>query len=594
MKKAIENTTVSIPRSPNNSVKKILVIEDDPVIRNSILKLLQTEAMEAVNAADGKSGVELARQQPPDLIICDIMMPGLNGYQVLEELRKDPTTAGIPFIFLSAKADRSDLRQGMELGADDYLTKPFTRKELLAAITARFSKREVITQPYLDAMKQAADNLKQLAYRDPLTGLPNRILFHHQLQDVLRQSQTTGRPVAVFQVHVDNYRGLCDRLGQDVGDEVLQAIVERLQRHSADPNHLGRLGTAEFGFIWTEANRRHEIAARAQQTLNALLGTYWVRGQWVSLQLSLGIALYPDNGTSPNELIHHSRLAMRQAKKQGENAYQFYTLEIDAEISQRRLLESHLPGAIARQELQLQFQPQLHLITGRLIGAEAYIRWHHPDLGVLYPRSFLEIAAEANLMHSIEQWVLRTACQEAKKWQTNSHPPVKLLINLSSAQLQHFNLVDTVSQILQETALNPELLAFDVKESDLMEDIEASISLLQQFKHMGIRVLLDDFGTGYTSLSYLRRLPLEGVKIDTSLVDQVDTDSEALSIVRAIVAVAQSLQLRAVAEGVATEAQANQLRQIGCYAAQGRFLCPPLSGKDFLDYLQTRRDEHGR
>lgn len=574
-------------------MKKILVIEDDAVIRSSILKFLEAEAMEATSAADGESGVALARTESPDLIICDIMMPGWDGYKVLEQLRIDPNTAGIPFIFLSAKAERSDLRQGMELGADDYLTKPFTRKELLAAIAARFNKREAVTQPYMDAMKQAANNLKQLAYRDPLTGLPNRILFHHHLQEAIQQNQDNSTFSAVFYLHVDNYRGISDRLGQDVADEVLQAIAERLQQANGDINTLSRLGTAEFGILCPTVERRHELAVQAQQILNNLLETYWMRGQWVSLQLSLGIALHPDNGTHPNELMQHARLAMHQAKRQGENNYQFYSLEIDAEAAQQRLLASHLPSALARDELQLQFQPQLHLITGRIIGAEALIRWHHPDLGVLYPGSFLEIAEAAGLLEPIEQWVLQTACEAAKDWQTNSQLPLKILVNLSSAQLQNFNLLETVARTLDQTGLSPDLLAFDVKEADLMEDIEASVALLQQFKHMGIRVLIDDFGIGCTSLSYLKRLPLEGVKIDTSLIDQIDSDPEALSIVRAIVAVSQSLQLRAVAEGVETEAQANHLRQIGCYAAQGRFLCPPLSATDFQDYLAARRTERG-
>lgn len=570
-------------------MKKILVIEDDSIIRNSILKFLQMESMEAVSASGGEAGVKVAQEQDPDLIICDISMPGWDGYQVLEALKGNPATARIPFIFLSAKSDRSDLRQGMEMGADDYITKPFTRQELLAAIAARLNKQAAITQPYVDAMKQAVDNLKQLAYRDALTGLPNRILFHHHLQEAISRAQANQTSLAVLYLSIDNSRVVNERLGQEFTDELLQAIAQRLQANVDQPYTPARLGVYEFGVIYESVARRQEVARQAQALLKHLLETYWVRGQWVSVQLSLGIALYPDNGTYPNDLMHHSRLAMQQARRSGENRYQFYNLEVDAQVTQRQWIAGQLPRALENGELQLQFQPQLHLITGRIIGAEAFVRWHCPEIGVLYPSSFLAIAQELELLDRIEHWILQTACQQAKTWQSYSQLPIKLLVNLSNQHLHHFNLVESASQVLEQTGLSPDLLVFDIQEADLMADVDAGVTLLTQLKDMGIRTLIDDFGIGFTSLSYLRRLPVEGVKIDTSLIADIASDPEALSIVKAIVAVAQSLQLRAIAEGVESDDQINLLRQSGCYAAQGRFLCPPLPSQEFVEYLQSRR-----
>jgi len=572
-------------------VKKILVIEDDTTIRNSILKFLQMESMDPIYAVDGKAGVQLAQEQDPDLILCDVAMPGLDGYQVLEALKLNPATARIPFIFLSAKSDRADLRMGMEMGADDYITKPFTRNELLAAISARLHKRAAMTQPYVDAMKQAVHNLKQLAYQDALTGLPNRILFHHHLQEAIGRAQANQASLAVLYLSVDNSRVVNERLGQEFADELLQAIAHRLQTHLGSNQRTARLGLHEFGVVYEGISRRQEVARQAQTLMKHLLETYWVRGQWVSIQLSLGIVLYPDNGTYPNDLIHHARLAMHQARRQGENRYQFYTLEVDAQATQRRWIAGQLPHALENGELQLQFQPQLHLITGRIIGAEAFVRWHSPKIGVLYPGSFLAIAQELELLDRIEYWILQTACQQAQLWQQHTQLPIKVLVNLSNQHFHQLNLVESAAQVLAKTGLSPELLVFDIQESDLMEDVETGVNLLSQLKQMGIRALVDDFGIGLTSLSYLRRLPVEGVKIDTSLIADIDKDAEALSLVKAIVAVAQSLQLRAIAEGVETATQVNLLRQSGCYAAQGRHLCPPFSSHEFLEYLQSRRRE---
>jgi len=566
-------------------VKKILVIEDDAAIRNSILKFLQMEAMEGICAVDGKTGVQTAQEQEPDLILCDIAMPGWDGYQVLEALKQSPATARIPFVFLSAKSDRADLRLGMDMGADDYITKPFTRQELLDTIAARLTKQTVITQPYVNAIKQAADNLKQLAYRDPLTGLPNRILFHHHLQEAIGRAQAQHTALAVLYLSVDNSRVVNERLGQEFADELLQAIAHHLQASLCQGQIAARVGMQEFAVVCEGMSRRQEVGRYAKTLIKHLLETYWVRGQWVSVQISLGIALYPDNGMYPNDLLHHARLAMQQAKRQGENQFQFYTLEVDTQATQRQWIVSQLPRALEKGELQLQFQPQLHLITGRIIGAEAFVRWHSPEIGVLYPGSFLAIAQELELLDRIEQWILQTACQQAVIWQRYSHLPIKLLVNLSHQHLHQSTLIQSAAQVLAQTGLSPDLLVFDVQESDLMEDVDAGITLLNQLKHMGIRTLIDDFGIGFTSLSYLQRLPAEGVKIDTSLIADIARDAEALSIVKAIIAVAQSLQLRAIAEGVETEEQVTRLRQNGCYAAQGRYLCPPLSSTEFLEYL---------
>lgn len=572
-------------------MKRVLIIEDDVIIRQSIQKFLESDGIETQSAVDGETGLQLLEHYAPDLIICDVMMPGISGYDVLQEVRKNPGTASIPFIFLTAKVQRADLRHGMELGADDFVTKPFTRNELLAAVSARFRKQAVVTQPYVDAMRQAAENLQKLSFQDALTGLPNRIHFYHRLQEAMNHAKANGELVGVLYLNVCNVCEIADQYGQETADELLQAIAQSLQAKLSGTNNLARLGTNDIGIICESFTRRYAVASLAQQLLSLLLKGYWLRGQWIKAQISLGIALFPDNGTYPNDLIHHARLAMQQICKQRVSHYQFYSLEIDVQAAQRSLMINHLPKSIENGELTLQFQPLIHLITGRVLGAEALVRWHQPELGIIYPSTFLAIAKEIRYLELIEEWVLREACQVAQTWQPVSHLPVKVLVNLSNEQLIGTDLTKTVAQVLAETNLNPNLLVFDLQEPDLMENMDANLKQLQNLKNIGVKTIIDDFGTGLTSLSYLQRLPLEGIKIDASLVRGIEADEDALAVVKAIVAVAQSLQLRTIAEGVEKPEQVTKLRQAGCYAAQGNALCAPLSAKDFDIYLHQKRLE---
>lgn len=572
-------------------MKRVLVIEDDPIIRQSIQKFLQTEGMETQSAADGESGLQLIRSYMPDLVICDIMMPGIDGYGVLQQIRNEPSLASTPFIFLTAKVQRSDFRHGMELGADDFVTKPFTRDELLAAVSTRFRKQAMITQPYVDAMRQAAENLQRLSFQDALTGLPNRIRFYHKLQELLTQAKAAEQPLAVLYLNVCNVGEVAEQYGQEIADELLQAIAQSLQSKLGSIDNLARLGTTEIGIICESFTRRYDVANLAQQLLSLLLKGYWLRGKWIKPQISVGIALFPDNGTYPNDLIYHARLAMQQVQKQRISHYQFYSLEIDVQSAQRSLMINHLPKAIENEELKLQFQPLLHLITGRILGAEAFVRWHQPELGVVSPKTFLAIAKEIHYLELIEEWILQEACRVAKTWQPISQLPVKVLVNLSSAQIGNANLPKTVAQVLAEAKLESSLLVFDLKEPDLMENMDANLEQLQRLKDLGIKTIIDDFGTGLTSLNYLQRLPLEGIKVDSSLIRGIESDKDALSVVKAIVAVAQSLQLRTIAEGVEKQEQLMHLRQAGCYAAQGNALCAPLSSEEFESYLNQKRLE---
>ncbi|NET54634.1 MAG: diguanylate cyclase [Symploca sp. SIO2E6] len=318
--------------------KTILVIEDQQAIRSNLLKILSHVGFQTIGAENGLEGVELANNHLPDLIVCDIMMPDMDGYDVLQELLQDPGTAKIPFIFLTAKADKSDIREGMNLGADDYLTKPFTSDELIDTVLARLAKLEAITQPYLEDIKQAKDAVEQivdniqetavqvskLSYRDSLTNLPNRKALLDWLPGVLSEAQQQQEQVALLYVNLDDFRSINGNLGQATGDLLLQAVAERLQDAVAEQNAVTRIGGDEFCLILVGMLEKKEVAKSARNLLNSLTQPYSLNGQQVSVQTSIGIALYPKNGNNPDQLLTAADQARRFCRSQGGGNYQFY------------------------------------------------------------------------------------------------------------------------------------------------------------------------------------------------------------------------------------------------------------------------------
>ncbi|HEY9753238.1 MAG TPA: diguanylate cyclase, partial [Coleofasciculaceae cyanobacterium] len=366
-------------------------------MRGLIIKLLKAEGFEVIDGANGQVGIDLAQTHEPDLIICDIMMPELDGYQVLEQLRQIPETARIPFIFLTAKADRADFRQGMELGADDYLTKPFKRSELLGAISARLAKQETITQPYLDEMKRAAQTLSQLAYRDPLTNLPNRILLHHQLQEAIRQAQQAKQRLALFSLNLDRFTLINTTLGYSIGDLLLQKVAERLDRAFGPPNTVARIAGDEFSLLLVHVSSQRELVKTAQHILNLFAEPFELENQLIRIHASIGITLYPDHSSSADQLLHQADMAMRHAKAKGIDQYEFYTPEMDTHVATQRQLEVNLESALIRGEFQMHYQPQVDMVTRQIIGAEALLRWHNPNLGAVSPSKFIPIAEATGL-----------------------------------------------------------------------------------------------------------------------------------------------------------------------------------------------------
>ncbi len=568
-------------------MNKILVIEDEPIIRKNLLTLLRAEGFETISSDNGSSGVKLAQNQQPDLIICDIIIPQLDGYGVLKTLQQHPVTAAIPFIFLSSKADWSDWRMGMRLGADDYLIKPVKREELLDAIATRLQKRLYQTKCHHLELKKVQAQLDYLLRYDQVTNLPNRLLLEERFNQLLIQRQGRYRRLPVLSLTFDQLNHINNTLGPVSGDLLLQAVAKRLLGRVGPLDTVANLGIDQFVILLATTINQTEIGLMAETLIDALSLPFNIGEYEIVLTPKIGIACFGRDALDLNTLITHANRARENAGQKGQKAYEFYIASIGDKSQQALWLELQLRQALQKDELQVHYQPKVNLKTREIEGAEALIRWYHPELGAISPAKFIPLAEKTGLIVPLGEWVLRKACTQAKLWQTQGLSPVQIAVNLSGHQFNQPNLSDSILAILEETELEARYLQLELTESTLMKNPDHAIATLKQLKSRGIQISIDDFGTGYSSLSYLRLFPFDVLKIDRSFVCQLTEDVKNEAITTAILQMAHSLKLKVVAEGVETASQLKFLRGHKCDEIQGYWFSPPLSAPTFTELLST-------
>ncbi|MBD2465672.1 EAL domain-containing protein [Oscillatoria sp. FACHB-1407] len=575
---------------------RILVIEDEAPIRENIVDILLIEGFEVAEAVCGATGLQLAMKLQPDLILCDVMMPNLDGYELLKILRKSPETATIPFIFLTAKTTKADFRQGMVTGADDYLTKPFTASELLEAITSQLTKQTAIAEKYDLERQQLEEKFNHSLHFDRVTGLPNQLLLHEQFNQLREQSET-HQPIGVLCILLQQFNRLISLPEADL-HAFLQQFVDRLRQcvqqqtgveHQTAAEVITRLNLNKFTVFLTNHATEAEIIQTTEILLRELTQPFDVTGQRLYLSLCIGISRYPLHDTQVENLVRNAELAAESIPAHMLNAYQFYTPALRQRSQEQLMLENELRASWESNHFCVYYQPQINAQTGKVIGAEALIRCLHPTRGLIPPFKFIPLAEETGLIVPIGEWVARCACQQAKEWQTEGQPSVRIAVNLSPRQLNQPQLEQMILSVLQETGLPPECLELEITESCVMEDLERAIATLRSLQNRGIRIALDDFGTGYSSLGYLKRLPLNTLKIDRSFVSHVQDDPQNREIVKNIIQMAHTLGLKTVAEGVETQAEVDYLRQQGCDELQGYFFSRPVPTSDLEIFLQTWR-----
>lgn len=441
------------------------------------------------------------------------------------------------------------------------------------------------TRRHNAALEQANAQLHHAATHDPLTALPNRALLADRLEQAIANAERHRSRFALLVVDLDRFKSVNDSLGHMAGDTMLREVARRLGRLLRKADTLARLGGDEFVLIITEIAGPHDIEAVATKLQASIAEPIPVSGVDLHISTSIGVSLYPDDATDAASLLQSADAAMYHAKKMGRNTWQFFAPAMNSFARERLELESGLRRALQNGEFELHYQPKVDIATGRIESAEALIRWRHPERGIVAPNAFIGLAEDTGLILPIGEWVVRTACLQLRAWHRAGHTHLRMAVNLSAQQFQQKNLVEMVQAALDDAELDAHFLELELTETAVMHDAEQSVRVLERLSAMGVRIAVDDFGTGYSSLSYLRRLPLDKLKIDRAFIREIATSRDDAEIVRAIVSLAHSLQLKVIAEGVETADQFDYVRGLGCDQFQGYLCSAPVPAADFVAAL---------
>ena len=689
---------------------KILIVDDNPVNLGVIVEHLEDHAYEVLVALGGEEALARAAYSRPDLILLDIMMPGMDGFETCRRLKEQADTADIPVIFMTALDHVSDKVAAFAAGGVDYVSKPFQLEELLARVQTHLALRrarldlatqnhdlqqeiaarreaeealraseqsfrrlfetandgialldpetaiivdvnarlaELIQRDRTDLIgrrladlsafagvrelavaddslkrlglfksdewllslpdgatvstevtataceaggrklaqwnfrdvsdrKEAEARIRHLALHDPLTGLANRVKFFDRLQFAIAGARRNGSKVATLVVDLDHFKAINDTHGHPTGDRLLEAAAGRLQSCLRESDTAARVGGDEFVIAVSDIARREDAEAVAQKLLGALVQPFSIDGEVLRISASIGVSLYPDDAGEPGGLMRAADAAMYRAKRAGRGLVRLFTPDLSIAGERWHVLSQDISGACDRGEFELHYQPQVNLRDRSIVGVEALLRWNHPTLGLICPDLFVPLLEERGMMVDVGRWVLETACRQNKQWQDEGLPPVRIAVNLSAQQFYREDIVETVANCLRVSGLSAQWLELELTESLTLDDADATLQVMRDIKALGVALSLDDFGTGWSSLSYLRRFPLDRIKIDRTFIRDLAHHESTAAIVHAILELARRLGLDCIAEGVETEEQEGLLVQEFCPSMQGYLFSKPV------------------
>ena len=682
---------------------RILIVDDEERNRKLLQVLLCADGYRTEHAANAEEALIAVAQSSPDLILLDVMMPGMNGYELATILKANPVTLNIPIIMLTAQVDRSARLLGLKAGAEEFLTKPFEATELslrvrnllrLKAFGDFFKNHAVILEEQVQARtadlhrfraamdatadaitlmsrttmrfvevnatacrmlgygrdemlqigpaqlfagaphqlereydaiiagdtagelketllrrqdgthllvevhrhvhrsgadwivvgvlrditerKEAEKRLIQMAHYDALTDLPNRTLFFKNLTRILSRATDRGWCGALLCIDLDHFKNINDTRGHALGDELLRQVSHRLVECIRIRDSIARLGGDEFAIILAARGGQQRAYALAKRILERLRQPFFVKGSEVTVSASIGIAIFPDDALMAETLVKYADTAMYQAKHAGRDTFRFFTKQMNTDALARLDIETALRKAVDNQEFVLHYQPKMQIDSGRLCGVEALLRWQRPGFGLVSPAEFIPVLEDTGLILPVGRWVLDTACRQIAAWQATSIGRVPVSVNIAGRQFIAGNLELEVIRALESSNIDANLLELELTESSLMANTQSTIKTLQILRNLGVSISIDDFGTGYSSLAYLRRFPVDKLKIDIAFIGGITTNADDAAIVLAIIRMAQTLKLEVIAEGVETAAQLEYLRSHRCDQIQGYYFSRPL------------------
>ncbi len=613
----------------------VLVADDDEAARLLIDCALTDANLRVVQAPDGQAAVDAFPRERPDIVLLDVNMPVMDGYEACRMLRGLPGGARVPVLMVSAHEGMQSINRAYDAGATDFLTKSsnwamvaYRVRYMLRAARALAEAEKIRQSPasgqaarmsgtLQDAGERPAndENIRRPDRHDSLTGLPNRVMFRDQLSRAIAGCARAQQRLVLMFLDLDLFKRINDAYGHAVGDRVLAAAAKRLAacvRSSAsasrgpldDPagepfeatkalHPLGRPRGDKFCLFLEHIGEPRDAAKLARHILAELARPMPIGPCEIALGASIGIAMYPTDGEDSETLLRNAEAATYRAKEEGRNNYRFFSSAMNARTFHRLSLENALRKAVDKGEFVLHYQPVVSISEGRVVGAEALIRWQHPQLGLVLPAEFLGLAEDTGLIIPISEWVLDQACRQAAAWRDIAPSALKISVNVSPVHFRHHAMLQSLNRALQSCALDARLLMLELPESTLKHDAETTLGMLRQLAAMGVRLCVDNFGAGYSSFMCLRRFPLHSVKIDRSFVLDLPGNQDAAAIARAIAGMAGSLMLTVVAKGVETPAQLRFLREIGCEEYQGYLFSPALPVEKFAELLRREPGPHG-
>ena len=577
-----------------NHSPRILVIDDDDHIRRLLLDIF-SERYDCWEVSSAEDALVVLAQQSFDLVMSDINMGVMSGLELVPHVLSISQDSVV--LLISGQNNIESAIEALRAGAFDYVLKPFDIRHVEAAVERALKQSALLKEKrrYKDQLEklltERTAEVNRLAYYDTLTGLPNRTLFEDRLEQAVAVAQRAGQLLGILFVSLDQFKKVNDTLGHQPGDELMKQVAGRLRGCVTEGDTLARFGGDEFAVMLTHIEGAKDVVETIGSIRKALQPPFDLEGQELFATTSVGVSLFPSDGKESQSLLKNAGSALYRAKRSGGDNYQFYTGDMNSRAAKQFALETSLRRAIENEELVLHYQPRFAADSLKITGVEALVRWQHPQLGLLSPIEFIPMAEDNGLILPLGEWVLRTACRQNRDWQERGFTTMRVGVNVSARQFQQQHLCEIVLQILEETGLAPECLDLELTESSIMSNAQATIDVLTRLKAMGVTISIDDFGTGFSSLSYLKRLPINVLKIDQSFVRDLTTDPDDAALVMAIVTLAHNLRLQVVAEGVETEEQLRFLNLIRCDEVQGYLFSKPLAPAALEQLLASKAAE---
>ena len=570
--------------SPDTNISlRLLLVEDNPDDAELVMRTLRKGgySLDSLRVDNEKDLREALENSSWDIVLSDYSIPGFSGLAALEVLKE--MSLDIPFIIISGTIGEDVAVEAMRRGAHDYLMKD----NLTRLVPAIQRELHEVNERY--ARRVAEQTLRHQAYHDVLTGLPNRWLLRDRMEQALAYVRKKDLQMGVLFLDLDRFKNLNDTLGHLAGDHLLRAVADRLKKVLSPWDTIARLGGDDFVLLLPDIREKSELEARTRELLALFETPFELSGKNIYLDVSIGIASYPDNGEDSDTLLKNAEATMYYAKTQGGRNYQFCNSDIQTAAVERFTIENELREAIKNAELTLHYQPQFSLTDDGITGVEVLVRWEHPQRGMTPPDKFIPVAEETGLIIPLGEWVLEKAVDDIAHMREAGIVLPRVAVNLSARQLYHHDTQDTLRRLMATGNLAADVLEVEITESGIMQNPELAAENLINMKNIGVGVAIDDFGTGYSSLAYLKRFPIDVLKIDRAFVRDITLNSDDASIVKAILALAKALNLRVIAEGLETQPQYDYLKELGCDEGQGYMYARPMPFEDLLEFVREKQ-----